>query len=261
MEMSPTIAELAKALCKAQLAMPTAKKDSKNPHFNSKYADIASCWEACRKPLSDNGLSVSQYPETDGTGKISLTTVLLHNSGEWMRGTLSITPKDGSNPQVFGSIVTYFRRYGLQSAVGIASDEDDDGNAGAGAATKATPAKAPPKTVEAKVADPATPPAVETQPPPPPATDEKKDVHTLMNELQQLAEIAVDAGKYPAIRDAIFAWTSYKDKKTNATKGFLAVTSLKQEWQLTSAITRANADLNAKQGSSLDEPKDDDIVF
>ena len=123
---SESIAELAKALCKAQSVMEGATKGKKNDHFKSKYADLYSVWEACRKPLSDNGLSVVQFPGGDGH-TVTLTTVLMHNSGEFYEGTLSMLPTK-ADPQGVMSCITYMRRAGVASAVGI-SPEDDDGNA------------------------------------------------------------------------------------------------------------------------------------
>lgn len=152
MTQSESIKELAAALAKAQAEITTAKKDSTNPHFKSKYADLASVWDAIRAPLTKHGLSVAQFPGTTETGAVSLTTVLMHSSGEWMSGVVSVKPSQDTNPQVYGSILTYLRRYALQSAVGIAAD-DDDGNAGAGkpVAQVAEPARPAlnPETVKA----------------------------------------------------------------------------------------------------------------
>ena len=126
---SESIKELATALSKAQGAMEGAKKDSANPFFRSKYADLASAWESCRKPLSDNGLSVIQTTDILPEG-LRLITTLLHTSGEWVSGILPVKPvKD--DPQGMGSAMTYARRYGLMAIVGIAP-EDDDGNAASG---------------------------------------------------------------------------------------------------------------------------------
>lgn len=125
-ETSTTIAELAKALCKAQGEMKNAPKDTVNPFFKSHYADLASCWEALRPVLSKNGLSVTQYTNVSQDGTV-LVTLLLHASGEWIRGTYPIHPKDNS-PQALGSAITYAKRYALQAITGLASD-DDDGNA------------------------------------------------------------------------------------------------------------------------------------
>ena len=78
-EHSESIAELAAALAKAQGEIEGAKKDSNNPHFNKTYADLASVWDACRIPLSKNGLSVTQGVSTDGN-KVTVTTLLMHAS-------------------------------------------------------------------------------------------------------------------------------------------------------------------------------------
>ena len=127
MNKSETIAQLADALSKAQGEMEAAKKDSANPFFKSKYADLASVWEACRAPLAKYGLSVAQMPETTPEGQLILSTILMHSSGEWLASTLMMRPvKD--DPQGVGSVITYMRRYALSAAVGI-SPEDDDGNA------------------------------------------------------------------------------------------------------------------------------------
>lgn len=116
---------LAGALAKAQSIIGHAHKDSANPFFKSKYADLASVWDACRKPLSDNGISITQLLSNDGI-KVICTTVMMHESGEFIGSDFSMTPKDDS-PQAGGSCATYLRRYALQAIVGIAPD-DDDGN-------------------------------------------------------------------------------------------------------------------------------------
>jgi hypothetical protein len=118
--------ELATALAKAQAAMGGAKKDSTNPHFKNKYADLASVWDACRKALTDNGLSVVQFTETNYGEGCALVTMLLHSSGQSIKGSLPLP--QGKNMQELGSALTYARRYGLAAMVGVAP-EDDDGNA------------------------------------------------------------------------------------------------------------------------------------
>ena len=125
MNRSESIAALSAALSKAQGVMEGAKKDGDNPHFKSKFATLASVWDACRKPLADNGLSVVQSPGGSGAG-LTVVTVLMHESGEWMEGMFTMTPtKD--DPQGVGSCLTYARRYALAAMVGVAP-EDDDGN-------------------------------------------------------------------------------------------------------------------------------------
>ena len=129
MQTSESINELSAALAKAQGEITGALKDSANPFFKSKYADLASCWDACRVPLAKNGLAVIQVPETTENG-LTLITTLAHSSGQWIRGSLPVKPKDDT-PQAMGSALTYARRYALTAFIGIAQ-VDDDGNAASG---------------------------------------------------------------------------------------------------------------------------------
>lgn len=133
MKTSEQINELAKALAEAQGEMKSAAKDAKNPFFNSSYATLDSIWEACRESLSKHGLSVIQAPVTDEFG-LRLVTRLCHESGQWIEGTLTIRPSK-DDLQGIGSAITYGRRYMLGAMVGVATDNDDDGNE---AATKVT---------------------------------------------------------------------------------------------------------------------------
>jgi hypothetical protein len=123
---SPSIAALAAALAKAQGEMEGAAKANVNPHFKSKYADLASVWDACRAPLSKHGLSILQPVRADGP-HVTVTTILAHSSGVWIEESLTMTAQQNT-PQGVGSAITYGRRYGLAAMVGIAP-EDDDGNA------------------------------------------------------------------------------------------------------------------------------------
>jgi hypothetical protein len=122
--MSPEIEKLAAALSLAQKSIQAAKKD-KQAH-NYKYADLAECWTAAREALTENGLAVSQWPLTAGK-RVTITTLLLHSSGQWIKGSFAMDAKD-SYPQAVGSCITYGRRYGFCAAIGIAP-EDDDGKA------------------------------------------------------------------------------------------------------------------------------------
>lgn len=134
MEMSETIGALADALAKAQSDIQGALKDSTNPHFRSKYADLASVWDAWQRVGPAQGLSVSQWPGACENGVMVLTTLLAHKSGEWMRETLTI-PLGKVDAQGYGSATTYARRYALAAMAGIAP-EDDDGNAASAAKPK-----------------------------------------------------------------------------------------------------------------------------
>ncbi len=117
------------ALAKAQSKISSAVRDSVNPHYKSKYADLASIWNACRSALTENGISVTQWPIHSEDGRLHLVTRLAH-AGEWMRGTFSI-PAAKQDAQSFGSAITYIKRFSLAAAVGIAPD-DDDGEAAMG---------------------------------------------------------------------------------------------------------------------------------
>lgn len=128
MTQSENINELAGALAKAQGEIRGAVKDSTNPHFKSKYADLASVWDACRLPLSKHGLAVIQTTEPTDNGRVRVITTLAHSSGQWVRGTLDVAPTQNT-PQGMGSALTYCRRYALAAMVGVAPDDDDDGNA------------------------------------------------------------------------------------------------------------------------------------
>ncbi len=149
-DQSPTIGALAAALAKAQLQMETAKKDAQNPHLHNRYADLSSCWAACRKPLGDNGLAVAQLTESVSAGAIKIKTLLLHESGEWVRSELTVpcAASKGINvAQAMGSAISYGRRYALSALVGISAD-DDDGSASSSpqASQYQQPSRQPPKS-------------------------------------------------------------------------------------------------------------------
>jgi len=121
---SEQINELVAALAKAQGEITPAIKDSSNPYFKSKYADLTSVWSACRGALSANGLAVVQGPATID-GAYYMVTTLCHSSGQWMR---SFTPilSAKMDAQGIGAAMTYTRRYGLAAIVGVVADVDDD---------------------------------------------------------------------------------------------------------------------------------------
>jgi hypothetical protein len=124
---------IAAALIKAQASMGKALKQSNNPAFRSKYADLGNVMDACMPSLNENGIAVIQPIGQDDMGMF-VATVFVHTSGERLecRVPLLVTKQD---MQGFGSAVTYARRYGLMAMAGIAP-EDDDGNAAVAAAPK-----------------------------------------------------------------------------------------------------------------------------
>jgi|SRR5882672_1755797 len=144
MTSSPSIKELATALAKAQAAFKMAEKSALNPHFNRTYATLAATIDAYRIPLSENGLALVQLTQPSDGMTVTVETVLLHNSGEWLASTLTL-PADKATPQGFGSALTYCRRYGQAAMLNLAPDEDDDGNAAeAATAQRAVPTPARP---------------------------------------------------------------------------------------------------------------------
>ena len=147
---SPELDQLATALAVAQGSIQPAIRDRTNPAFKSSYADLASTWDACRVALSSNGLAVSQHPGRLEDGSVTVTTMLLHRSGQHITSVCSALPRDAS-PASVGSVVTYLRRYGLAAAVGV-SPEDDDGQAGGQPAASYAPAQRVPAAVQ-RVAD------------------------------------------------------------------------------------------------------------
>ena len=121
---SESISELATALSKAQSQMGAAIKDSENPFFKSKYADLTSVIAAVRKPFADNGLSFVQLPVSQD-GCVGVATRIMHSSGEWLESEFLIPCKQDAHGYAAG--ITYCRRLSLQAAAGVPTD-DDDGN-------------------------------------------------------------------------------------------------------------------------------------
>jgi hypothetical protein len=132
MKTSESITKIAPALLEAQRTMRAAVKDATNPHFKSRYADLATVIEATKGPLNEQGIIVLQGVTSDATG-VMVETRLQHESGEWFADTLYL-PVPTQTPQAYGSAITYGRRYGLQSMVTLPA-EDDDGNKASEAAT------------------------------------------------------------------------------------------------------------------------------
>jgi len=125
MNRSETITEIAKALAKFQSEVSDPNRTKENAFLKSKYVTLDSLLQAVRPVLANNGLSFLQVPFT-GTDVVSVTTMLLHESGEWLESDPLTLPLMKKDPQGVGSVVTYARRYSLSSILGVAWDEDDD---------------------------------------------------------------------------------------------------------------------------------------
>lgn len=135
---SAALNELATALAKAQAVMrhPGKNKTAKVPmktggSYSYNYADLSDVIDAVRIPFAENGLSFIQTPFNSDSYKVGIVTRIMHSSGQWIEGTLFMPTADGK-PQTIGSAITYGRRYALAPMAGIASDDDDDGNAAQG---------------------------------------------------------------------------------------------------------------------------------
>ena len=128
MNLEHSTPDLFAALAKMQGEVENATKSSTNPHFRSKYADLAEVLNTVRPVLAANGLSVIQSPSFDGA-VCHVTTTIAHSSGGHISGTISCIPAkmDG---QGIGAATTYLRRYSLAALCGVAQ-EDDDGNTAA----------------------------------------------------------------------------------------------------------------------------------
>jgi hypothetical protein len=130
--------QIASALVKAQKAFGPALKTATNPHFKSRYADLAACVEAVIEGLNSAGIALVQRTSLDDNG-VTVETVFVHESGEMLECGKLHVPASKNDPQGYGSALTYARRYSLMAACGIAP-EDDDGNAGSKPAPKVTDA-------------------------------------------------------------------------------------------------------------------------
>ncbi len=130
--------ETVSAFIKAQGEMTRAPKKASNPHLKSKYADLASVWEAAYPAFHANGFGISQPPVPPQVpGACAVKTKLLHISGGTISATLEL-PLAQQTPQGFGSALTYARRYGLATLTGVIT-EDDDGHAASNRDAKAPP--------------------------------------------------------------------------------------------------------------------------
>lgn len=130
MKTSESIIKIAPAFLKAQKNIESVIKDSSNPFFKSKYADLTAVIDACKDHLNKEGIAILQ--PVDG---MNVETILIHESGEWFSSITPVVAKEQNNPQALGSAITYAKRYGLQSMV-LLPAEDDDGNAASNTESK-----------------------------------------------------------------------------------------------------------------------------
>jgi len=127
---------LSSAMVAALGALNNVTKNATNPHFKNRYASLDAILDAVRPILHKNGLALSQTPLT-ADGMVGVTTRIIHTSGESTESTL-LLPAGQNTAQGYGSALTYARRYSISSILGIAADDDDDGQIASGPPGRST---------------------------------------------------------------------------------------------------------------------------
>ncbi|HFR3342899.1 TPA: ERF family protein [Streptococcus suis] len=148
MRKSETIIELSKAFAKMQMELEQPLKNANNPFFKSKYVPLENVVDSITRAANKHGLSFTQFPSSDENGNVTVGTMVMHESGEWIEYDPICMKPVKNDPQAVGSAITYAKRYALSAIFGITSDNDDDGNE-ATQPGKATPKAVPKKQVPA----------------------------------------------------------------------------------------------------------------
>ena len=146
MRKSETIIELSKAFAKMQMELEQPLKNANNPFFKSKYVPLENVVDSITRAASKHGLSFTQFPSSDENGNVTVGTMVMHESGEWIEYDPICMKPVKNDPQAVGSAITYAKRYALSAIFGITSDNDDDGNE-ATQIGRATPKDVPKKQV------------------------------------------------------------------------------------------------------------------
>ena len=139
---SDNINELATALCKMQGQLEDTCKSTQA--YNYKYSDLSSILTYIRPIMAENGLSLSQLVNGEGSGQIGVETILMHNSGQWLSSNSFMTVQGSNLAQEAGKVITYLRRYSLSAIIGLTQKDED--------ATLATPVKKLSKAAAKKIA-------------------------------------------------------------------------------------------------------------
>lgn len=129
MRTSEQLDQISQAFAAAQAALTTVRKDktANIGQYAYTYASLATVMESATAALSSHGLAIVQSLAQD-EGQVTVTTRLLHSSGQWIEGDCTM-PVGKGGPQAVGSAITYGRRYGISALLGIVADDDDDGAA------------------------------------------------------------------------------------------------------------------------------------
>jgi hypothetical protein len=124
---SDSIAKIAAALVAFSAEVKSITHDAENPHFRSQYTSLDHMIDETKPILAKHGLSVMQFPGGDGD-RITVRTMVIHNSGEWIESEPLILKPTKLDPQGAGSAITYARRYSYAAALSLSLGDDDDGN-------------------------------------------------------------------------------------------------------------------------------------
>lgn len=187
----------------AQSQFSPIKQDKDNPFFKSRFASLGAIIDATKGALAKNGLAVSQLVDTNGV--VHVDTLLMHESGEWIRSSISLKPK-ADDPQSIGSAITYGRRYSLGAILGVASEDDDDGQSASkpGAAKPEAQAEQPKPVASAPAGQPTRKPQV-SNPDDPITGPQSKAIHALLtklnitDDLERMEHISRIAGIQPTV--------------------------------------------------------------
>lgn len=184
MNKSESITKINKALVEFHKQVKQPMKDANNPFFKSKYVPLENVVEAIDEVAPGLGLSFTQWASNDANGRVGVSTMLLHESGEYIEYDTVYMKADKETAQGAGALISYLKRYSLSAVFGITSDQDDDGNYASGVNNK-------PKQQQSK-----------TKPTPPkmPTTNQKEE---LTKAIELLTSVAVENGKSEEYKDKI----------------------------------------------------------
>lgn len=149
MNKSDNIENLAKALSKAQGEIISIGRDETAMTGNRtyKYATLHATLKELKPIMKDNGLALTQFPTSNDEGRIGITNILMHTTGEWMEYSVFMDVPDSKQPaKEIGKVLTYLRRYSISGIFNIATDEDTDGEVKLKKAEK-KPAKKSPRNL------------------------------------------------------------------------------------------------------------------
>lgn len=136
MNKSESIVEISKAMAKFQSEVKQPFKDANNPFFKSKYVPLESVVESITSIAPQHGISFVQWASNDDTGRVGVSTMIMHTSGEYIEFDPVYMNADKNTAQGAGALISYLKRYSLSAVFGITSDQDDDGNHASGNTNK-----------------------------------------------------------------------------------------------------------------------------